>query len=120
MPPGPSESRLEQAAKPFNPMELCAKLMELKQQQTDKPLFQHERVRAEQFSRSLNERVERLRGLPSVEDENQSILDQHVSRVFSPQFSPGTTSPKYLHRFRHHPNEMSTSMPDFSKLIKTN
>lgn len=105
-------------------MELCAKLMEYKQQ-LDKHSSQHERVvthhRAEQFSRSLNERIEkRLRGLPSVEDENQSILDQHVSRVFSPQFSPGTTSPKYLHRFRHHPNEMSTSMPDFSKLIMTN
>lgn len=31
---------------------------------------------------------------PQIEDNDQDILDQHVSRVFSPLVSPGTSSPR--------------------------
>lgn len=31
---------------------------------------------------------------PQIEDNDQDILDQHVSRVFSPLVSPGTASPR--------------------------
>lgn len=71
----------------------------------------------ERFSRSLTDKLSSAqpRVFPAVEDDDQSILDQHVSRVFSPYLSPGTISPKHLHRFHHRSNEMSTSMPDFGK-----
>lgn len=74
----------------------------------------------ERFSQSLSAKLNSAqpRVFPAVEDDDQSILDQHVSRVFSPFLSPGTISPNHLHRYHHRPNEMSTSMPDFGKTMK--
>lgn len=54
--------------------------------------------------------------LNSRGDDCQSILDQHVSSVFSPRHTPGSTSPKNLHRTHHRSNEMSSSVPDFGKI----
>lgn len=85
--------------------------------------------RQEQFNRALKDRLtspqfktqpkmfpETLLKTSIIEDDDQSILDQHVSRVFSPHLSPGTASPRQLQRHQQHRNnEMSTSMPDFGK-----
>lgn len=64
------------------------------------------------------EKSKEQRVFPAMEeDDGQSILDQHVSRVFSPNQnnSPGTISPKHLSRLQHRNNEMTTSMPEFGK-----
>lgn len=52
---------------------------------------------------------------PRGDVDGQSILDQHVSSVFSPRHTPGSTSPKNLHRSHHRSNEMSLSVPDIGK-----
>lgn len=54
-------------------------------------------------------------GQPRNDVDVQSILDHHVSSVFSPRHTPGSTSPKNLHRSHHRSNEMSSSVPDFGK-----
>lgn len=73
-----------------------------------------------QFTQCLNDKLSsaqaQARVLP-IEDDDQAILDQHVSRVFSPYLSPGNASPKHLHRYQQRANEMSTSMPNFGKTI---
>lgn len=110
------KSKIEQASRSLNTVLLCEKLIALKEAQ-DKS------EQVEKFNRSLNDKLNSAqpREFPPVEDsmyvDDQSILDQHVSRVFSPQFSPGTMSPRHLQRYQHRPNEMSTSMPDFGKQI---
>lgn len=55
-------------------------------------------------------------GLPRDDVDVQSILDHHVSSVFSPRHTPGSTSPKNLQRSHHRSNEMSSSVPDFGKI----
>lgn len=62
----------------------------------------------EKFNRSLTDKLTSL-------DDDQTILDQHVSRVFSPYLSPGTISPGHLQKYQNRHNEMSSSMPDFGK-----
>lgn len=95
------KSRLENAAKPFDPDLLTRKLLEFQKSQD-----QHEKQ--EQFGRSLNDRLTQIDDL-----DGQSILDQHVSRVFSPHQTPGTVSPGQFHRPAM--NEMSPL--DFGKFI---
>lgn len=56
---------------------------------------------------------------PRGDVDVQSILDHHVSSVFSPRHTPGSTSPKNLQRSHHRSNEMSSSVPDFGKLEKS-
>lgn len=98
----------------INASELFQKLNALKREQEDQE-------KQERFSRSLADKLTSAqpRVFAAMEDQlddDQSILDQHVSRVFSPYLSPGTISPKHLHKYHHRHNEMSTSMPDFGKL----
>lgn len=54
---------------------------------------------------------------PNIEDDDESILDLHVSRVFSPPRE--STSPHY-HKPQHHRGEIGSSMPDFSEFSKRN
>lgn len=54
---------------------------------------------------------------PNIEDDDESILDLHVSRVFSPPRE--STSPHY-HKPQHHRGEIGSSMPDFSEFPKRN
>lgn len=100
-----------QLANYLDPQVLCEKLDALKKE------METLEVQDLRFSRSLSDKLSlaQPRVFPAVEDDDQSILDQHVSRVFSPYLSPGTISPKHLHRFHHRTNEMSTSMPEFGK-----
>lgn len=116
------KSRIEKASITLeeNKNYLLMRLNHLKREQEDKE-------RQEQFNLVLKDKLSspNLKSHPKmfpdtllktsiVEDETQSILDDHVSRVFSPQFSPGTASPRHLQRHhQHRSNEMSTSMPDF-------
>lgn len=53
--------------------------------------------------------------LTNTDVDEQSILDHHVSNVFSPRHTPGSTSPKNLQQSHHRSNEMSSSVPDFGK-----
>lgn len=72
----------------------------------------------EHFIRSLSNILNS--GLPRPDVDVQSILDHHVSSVFSPRHTPGSTSPKNLQRSHHRSNEMSSSMPDFGKINSQN
>lgn len=105
-----SKSKLEIASQPLDTVVLCQKLNELKQKQ-------EEEEKQDRFTRSLSDKLSSAqpRAFPTEDDDDQSILDQHMARVFSPYLSPGTISPKHLHRYQHRSNEMSTSMPDFGK-----
>lgn len=68
----------------------------------------------EQYIRSLSNAINSR--LPRGDVDVQSILDQHVSSVFSPRHTPGSTSPKNLQRSHYRSNEMSSSVPDFGKI----
>lgn len=111
--PPPARPLANRPAFELNPDVLTVKLNALKQEMENV-------VKQERFSQSLSDKLSSAqpRVFPAVEDDDQSILDQHVSRVFSPYLSPGTISPKILQRYHHRANEMSTSMPDFGKIIK--
>lgn len=118
------KSRMEKAsfALDSNKDYLLMRLNDLKREQENAE-------KQEQFNRVLKDRLsapqfkthpkmfpETLLKTSIVEDDDQSILDQHVSRVFSPLISPGTASPRQLQRHQQHRNsEMSSSMPDFGK-----
>lgn len=69
----------------------------------------------EQILRNLSNKFINL-GMPRGDVDVQSILDHHVSSVFSPRHTPGSTSPKNLQRSHHRSNEMSSSVPDFGKI----
>lgn len=91
----------------LNYNELLEKLNVLKKEQDDQQEKQN-------FIHILSTKLNSAE--PRVDDvDDQSILDQHVSSVFSPRHTPGTTSPKHLQRQTYRTNEMSTSMPDFGK-----
>lgn len=107
-----SKSRLETASQSLDARLLCERLIKLKKEM-DKP------EKLDKFSRSLSDKLSLAQPRPlPVDDDDQSILDKHVSRVFSPIISPGTVSPKHLQRYHHRSNEMSTSMPDFGMHTK--
>lgn len=64
----------------------------------------------------VNEKLNKLFNAQSRGDaDSQTILDLHVSSVFSPRHTPGTTSPRNLPRPHQRSNEMSSSVPDFGK-----
>lgn len=94
------KSRLEQAAQELNTKELVEKLIEVKRDRDRKEKQQ------EQFSQNLNDKLSQHGMFVWDQEDDQSILDQHVSKVFSSGMSPGTVSPGNLHR----------SMHDFGKL----
>lgn len=85
--------------------------------------------KGEQFNQILNDRLEiqtfkstqkmfpDAMMKPNIEDDDESILDLHVSRVFSPPRE--STSPHY-HKPQHHRGEIGSSMPDFSEFLKRN
>lgn len=106
----PDVSQGENKSKPLDAGLLCRKLSALKQEQD----------KQERFNRHLADKLTSAqpRVFPAVEEDDQSILDQHVSRVFSPYLSPGTISPKHLQRY-HRSHEMSTSMPEFGTQTST-
>lgn len=115
-PHGYSKSRLAQASQQLDPATLIIKLKALKEEQ-ESQIF----LKFEKLHRSVIEKLTPADKLtrplpPQIEDDDQAILDLHVQRVFSPNFSPGTISPMTLsQRYHHRPSEMSTSMPDFGK-----
>lgn len=108
-PNGPSQARLEQAKHQLDPNVLFAKLDKLKREEEKKEMVNLK------FNRHLTEKLGELE-----EDDGQAILDEHVSRVFSPNnnLSPGTISPRHLNRHQHRSNQMTTSMPEFGKTWK--
>lgn len=109
---GPPQAKLDQAKNfvGINPKDLTEKLNKLKR----------EREIQGNPDMLVHHAHERLGSrFPAMEeDDGQSILDQHVSRVFSPgnNNSPGTISPKHLNKLHHRSNEMTTSMPEFGKV----
>lgn len=102
-----SNSKLIQASTPLDAAILFQKLAELKNN-----------LEGESLHRILSDKLSSAqpRELPPIEDDDQSILDHHVSRVFSPNATPGNESPRHLHKNHHRSNEMSNSMPDFGEL----
>lgn len=106
-----SNEKLEQASQPLDAGLLCHKLnLVLKQIEKNE--------KQEKFNRSLSDK---LSVLPHMEEDDQSILDLHMERVFSPYSTPGNISPKHLNsRYHHRSSEMSTPIPDFGKKIITN
>lgn len=104
-----SNSKLKQASTPLNAEELFLRLTALKNNQDE----------GERLHRQLSDKLSSAqpRVFPPIDDDDQSILDHHVSRVFSPgESTPGNESPRHLHKNHHRSNEMSTSMPDFGEL----
>ncbi|XP_055311072.1 axin [Sitodiplosis mosellana] len=107
-PPPISKSKMEQASHPLDAAELCKKLTALKEELDKK---------GERLHRILSDKLQSAqpREFPLVEEDDQSILDHHVSRVFSPGDStPGNESPRHLQKNHHRSNEMSSSTPDFA------
>ncbi|XP_031626193.1 axin-like isoform X2 [Contarinia nasturtii] len=89
----PSKSRLEQAAHKLDTSLLCEKLNKLKRDQERE---------CQQLTQHVNKKLTaQPRLFSAVEEDDQSILDHHVSMVFSPIMSPGTSSPGNLHRSMH-------------------
>lgn len=112
-----SNDRLEKAKGVFDPEELCRKLVALEEQKRQKQ-------KEDTIKRDLSlltdklkvfSTAEKQRVFPPAEDDSQAILDDHVSRVFSPHLSPGTASPKHIQRHQHRSSEMIHSMPDFGE-----
>lgn len=112
-----SSKRMEDASKPFDRELLTKKLLELQKEQERKEQSQ------EQFGQLLKDKLTKpvqsqqpvmLRAFlqPTFDEDDQSILDHHVSRVFS----PGSVSPGQVHRpHQHRSSEMSSSLPDYGK-----
>lgn len=96
-----TKARFEKASQPLDPDLLTKKLLHVQQ-------VREEQEQQEQFGRMVNDRLAQM-----DDTDDQSILDQHVSRVFSPHRTPGTVSPGQLHRPAM--NEMSTSLSDFGE-----
>lgn len=107
-----SEDDLKKASKPLDPNELCQKLNELQQKQD---AAKQCTLNSRQLSDKLTS-VAQPRVFSQVDfDDDQAILDKHVSRVFSPGMSPGTSSPKHFHRHTHRPHDSSNFIPEFGK-----
>lgn len=98
-----SKSRMEKASHELNPEVLTSKLNALKQQMEKK----------EYFDKALTDRLKTAQLQTQFEDDDQSILDQHITRVFSPYLSPGSVSPRHVNRPHHRSSEMSSSLTDF-------
>lgn len=127
-----TRSKLETASCPLDYKLLFKKLECLRKEQEREPGQEHffrnlsNRLNNEVAQpRNVQEKEHIIRNLsnrfPQVDVDAQSILDHHVSNVWSPRHTPGTTSPKNLQRPHYRPNEMSSSVPDIGKiLIKLN
>lgn len=124
-----SKSRMESSPYPIDYKELYKKLEHLKREQ-DKELQEHflsnlsnnlsSKLHSAAQPRMLTDVREKLSNILNSTQlrgdvDCQSILDLHVSSVFSPRHTPGTTSPKNLPRPHQRSNEMSSSVPDFGK-----
>lgn len=117
-----SRSRIEQSS--FTLVEnkdyFIQKLLELQKKR-------EKEEKSEQFNQILNDRLKiqtfkstqkmfpEAMMKPNIEDDDESILDLHVSRVFSPPRE--STSPHY-HKPQHHRGEIGNSMPDFSEFSR--
>lgn len=131
---GISKLRMEAAGKPLDFNELFRKLEEAKRE-TDKKV-NHEMIicKLKELNTNKSHSAAQPRMIADVRDkkqiiqnlsnllnptqshdDSQSILDHHVSSVFSPRHTPGSTSPKNLQRPYQRSNEMSSSVPDFGK-----
>lgn len=113
-------SRLEQASRQLDPTLLIRKLNVLKEKEEEERREKLHNLNTRSLIEKLSSAEKSTRQLPAHnEDDDQSILDLHVQRVFSPNLSPGTISPINLAQRHHHrSSEMSTSMPDFGKSTK--
>lgn len=112
---GTSQKRLEEARYKLDANVLFEKLNEVKRKiERDEMDNNKSNMDKNKFSRCLVEKLQR----EVEEDDGQSILDEHVSRVFSPNNanSPGTISPRHLNRLQHRSNQMTASMPEFGKM----
>lgn len=128
-----SQARMENARYQLDAKVLYKKLEKVKHEQ-EKELEQKELNRAvnarlnsaaaQPRAVTAQDTVHMLRSIsnllsseaPRDDVDCQSILDMHVSSVFSPRHTPGTTSPKNMQRSHHRSNVMSTSVPDFGKI----
>lgn len=115
-----SKSRLQQASIGLDAEVLKSKLSALKknmekQEELEKAL--NERLKSAHFQSQPKVFPEALLKHGLVEEDDQSILDQHVSRVFSPHLSgeQSPIQPRQVSRHHHRSNEMSTSLTDFGK-----
>lgn len=103
------KARLEKASQPLDHELLSEKLKLLQKEQDEREKKQQH----EHFSIGmLNDRLTQMDDF-----DNQAILDQHVSRVFSPIRTPGTVSPGQPHRPTSRYTDMSASLTDFSKFL---
>lgn len=127
-----SLERIGKASKPLDPEILSGKLLLLQQEQEKKE--QTDRMmseKQEQIGRMLKERLTKsaqshpqpksstmltdLLKPSNFDEDDQSILDHHVSRVFS----PGSVSPGQIHRpHQHRSSEMCSSLTDFGEKTK--
>lgn len=119
-----SRSRMEQSSFILEEKwdQVIQKLMEVKKRQEREEMD-------EQFDQNLKDRlkIQTFKSTqkifpdammkPNIEDDDESILDLHVSRVFSPPRE--STSPHY-HKPQHHRGEIGSFMPDFSGFLKRN
>lgn len=117
-----SRSRMEQSSLTLDKNKdlFIQKLLELQK-------IREREEKDEQFNQILNDRlkIQTFKSTqkmfpdtmmkPNIEDDDESILDLHVSRVFSPPRE--STSPHY-HKQQHHRGEIGSSMPDFSEFSK--
>lgn len=117
--PGPlSNDRLNKASHELDPELLTKKLLDYLREEKSKREKQEEEVffSKQLDASSLNDKLSSARPREPIEEDDQSILDDHVSRAIP---SPGTISPRHLkhNRYQHRSNGMSTTMPDSGESI---
>lgn len=105
-------ARIEMASKPLDAKLLRDKLLKVKQELDQNEKLKEKIEEPEKLGRILNDR---LAPMADTDEDTQQILDNHVSRVFSPHRTPGTVSPSQLHRPANRCNQLSASLTDFSK-----